>query len=295
MSSDSDFSAVFADDFGPTGEPLTADDLAAELGDVLDDVAVRELLADRPEMDLRPALRALTVPQLRLFGTLLAGFDSRETLLTWGVRALVHSLGELDAEWLASLLSSRAELAVVVDDYPAPDSGAPIDAEPATRMREGLAALDLLPAFRAARHRIRFDVKEWTPGEWDGGVPDGDQQRHPAMLPALTELDKRLVWAVNALLDGFGSSAAFAVWHQEVVEGTFVELDDTLLDAALLSERSLQRVLLAASDVPNARELRLGLVLDELLPAFARAIDARVLAAREHVEETAAKDSAPGL
>lgn len=280
----------------PTGGAIaSAEGLADNLADVLDDESIRELLAERPDMDLKPALRALTAPQMELFGEFVAGFDSRREILTWGVRALVHSLGELPAEWLAESLSARSDLSVLVDGYPAPDTGEPLNDETATRMRMGLAALDLLPAFREARGRIRFEVKEWAPGEWDGGVPDGERQRHPAMLPALTELEDRLVWAAEACLDGFGSSEAFAVWHQEVVEGTFVELDDSLLDAALLSEVSLQDVLIEPTSVECVTEIRLGLVVDELLPAFERAVDARVVAAREHVEAESAKDSEPGL
>jgi hypothetical protein len=295
-----DFGAL--DDMGATPGPSATgtvsvdDDLAAELADVLDDDAVADVLRDRPDRTLRPALRALTVPQLELFAEFVAGFEDRRAFLMWGVRALVHSLGELDPEWLASSLASRSDLAVLVDGYPAPDTGEELADETATRMRVGLAALDLLPAFADARARIRFEVKEWAPGEWDGGVPDGEQQRHPAMLPALTELEDRLVWATETLLDGFGSSAALAVWHQEVVEASFVELDDSLLTAAVVSEVSLQNVLVepVADDV-DVTEIRIGLVLDELLPAFARAVDARVEAAREHVEAQAEKDSHPGL
>ncbi len=283
---------------GPTlGEETVdfEDDLAGELAGVLDDDAIREVFEGRPDMTLRPALRALTVPQLELFAEFVAGFDSRRDVLTWGVSALVHSLGELDPEWIASILASRSELSVLVEGYPAPDTGDPLPDEEATRMRVGLAALDLLPAFRAARGRIRWDVKEWAPGEWNGGVPDGENQRHPAMLPALTEMENRLVWAVETLLDGFGSDTALAMWHQEVVEGTFIELDDSLLVSAVISEPRLQDALVEPTRVEDATEIRIGLVLDELVPAFARAVDRRVEAAREHVEAEATKDDEPAL
>lgn len=278
-------------------EPGEVDD---DLVDVLDDPAVRDLLDDRPEtLELRPAMRELTTSQRELLAEFIDGFDDRRDLLEWGLRAIVHTLGEFDPEWISEALTSKADLAVLVDGYPAPD-GADIGVERATRMRGSLVVLDFFPACWRAQRRLRWKSREWSPGEYEGGLPDGEEQRHPGMMPALTEISDRLTWSLTTFLDGFGSRNALLMWYSETIEGSFVTLDGSVVEEAVLDRPSLGREFLIVGrsgedDDPMGSEIRIGLAADELLPAAADAVDARIEHANEFVETEQETDNRPAL
>lgn len=241
---------------------------------------------------MRPAIRALSEPQRRYLARFVAGFDSVDDVLSWGRGALVQTLGEFSVDDVASYVTDRGVLHVLVDGYPAPGDAPALEPGERTRIRVGIATLDYLPECRAARRRIRWDVKEWAPGEWNGGLPDGQNQRHPAMLPALTEVDERTKWGFDRFLDGFGSLPEFQVWHEEFTDSAFMTLDGTLVESAVLDETRLRDVLLIEPrDGPEDRQIRRAWALDDLLPAVADAADQRAIAAREHVEADAETDS----
>ncbi|SEF52115.1 hypothetical protein [Halobellus limi] len=269
---------------------------AAELAGILDDPAVRELLDDRPEtLELRPAMRTLTTDQRDLLAELIAGFDDRRSFVEWGLRALVHTLGEFSAEWIATALSSRADLSILIDEYPAPDTRPALNGDRAIRIRVALATADFVPACRDAQRRLRFKSREWTPGEYDGGLPDGKDQRHPGMMPALTEISERLTWALGEFLEGFESRTTLLIWYSETIEGSFVELDGGFVEQAILDRPALADDILIEPAGPEASELRLVLAADEVLPAAARAVDERIEHANEFVEEEQTASNRPSL
>jgi len=242
--------------------------------DVLES-SLNELLPDYPDLDrhTRPALAKLADDQHTVLLEFVEGFGDRRELLEWSQRAIVATLGELEEEWATDLAMSRSDLSVVITSD---RRNAWVDDEPPTpsaaaTYRRALAAEDLVPAFRAAYRKMRWNAVEYVNDDDDDLQPDPSIQKHPAMRPALSEMSERQEWALERVLDGFDDQDQLMSWVLRAVEASHGELDGDLA-ADLYSETHTRRILvLDGDDHQHGPFFRESFAAVTLLPAFCRA------------------------
>lgn len=223
----------------------------------------------------RPALETLVDDQREVVTSFINGFESREAVLRWSQEALLATLGQLDSEWYKRRLLSFAELSALLvtteryrwlDD---PDEA--ISLEKAKQYRLALASQDLLPACREALQEIRWSAGEYTfdADETDPTRVDPDEQRHPAMRPALTETAERQEWIVDRALAGFDDLDDVLTWVTVGMQASYGEVDNDLA-SDFWSELPLRKMFVHRDD-RAAEFYRTSFVVSELLPPFNRA------------------------
>jgi hypothetical protein len=260
-------------DLGGEHEP---EECAADRGFARGEVA--DLLADRPRTEeRRVALRKLNDDQLDLLGEFVDGFETRRGFLEWCQRASVLSLGELPGEWFVERSFSALDMStLLVSDarYRWSDraEGDVLVPSAARDARRGVAAFDLLPAFSRAHERLRWNATEYVNDRDDSFQPDAEEQRHPAMRPALTVLQQSQAWALGRLFDGFAGDDALLSWCHTLTQSSFAEMDSALA-RRFYSERHTRDMLLGETDDERetVRFFRESVGAKYLLPAFARA------------------------
>ncbi len=247
------------------------------MSSVLVDDELEELLPDYPDLDrhTRPALAKLADDQHDVLLGLLEGFDDRRALLEWAQDAIVATLGELEEEWATELAMSRSDLAVVItsdrrDEWVDEDREPP-ELGKAKMYRRALAAEDLVPAFRSAYRKMRWNAVEYVNDDDDELQPDPSIQRHPAMRPALSEMAQRQEWALGRALDGFRDQDQLMSWVLRAVEASHGELEGELA-TDLYSETHTRRMLVVEpSDHKHGQFFRESFAATTLLPAYTRA------------------------
>ena len=266
-------SAAPSDDSGGRDEPATVEEGNARAS-TFDRDAVDRLLNGLPEtQEFRPAVGKLTQDQREIVAEFVDGFRSRRGFVRWSQRASLHTLGSLSGEWfvdrafsgpdMAVLLTSRARTAWVDD---------PPDLEAAARQRRAVAAVDVLPACLDAVRALRWNATEYVNDRDDDLQPEADLQKHPAMRPALTEMDEKQGWAIRHALDGFDSEDAFLTWGSYLGEASFAEADRDLVTRVLVDEPHTKRMVIRQPhDDPDGPFFRESWAAVELLPAFATA------------------------
>jgi hypothetical protein len=262
-----------SDDASGRDDPTTVREGNARAS-TFDREAVDRLLDDLPDtQEFRPAVGKLTQDQRGVVAEFVDGFRSRRGFVRWSQRAALHTLGSLSGDWfvervfsgpdMAALLTSRDREAWV---------DAPPDLEAAARQRRAVAAVDVLPACLDAVRALRWNATEYVNDRDDDLQPDADLQKHPAMRPALSEMDEKQGWAIRHALDGFDSEDAFLTWASYLAEASFAESDRDLATRVLVDEPHTKRMVIRQprddSDGPFFRESWAAV---ELLPAFATA------------------------
>lgn len=262
------------------------------MSDVLES-ELDELLPDYPDVDrhTRPALAKLADDQHSVLLEFLDGFDDRRELLEWGQRAIVATLGELEEEWVTDLATNRSDLSVVITSSRrqlwVDEDREPPSSQAASTYRRALAAEDLVPAFRSAYRKMRWNAVEYVNDEDDELQPDPSIQKHPAMRPALSEMSQRQEWALARALDGFSDQDQLMSWVLRAVEASHGELEGDLA-SDLYAETHTRRMLVVDGD-DHARGpfFRETFAAVTLLPAFTRAARKLSEKAGELVEQEA--------
>jgi len=165
--------------------------------------------------------------------------------------------------------------------------------ERAADIRRGVVATDVLPACSSAVRRLRWSAVEYVSDEDDTLQPDPDVQQHPAMRPALSEIDDRQRWALDRALEGFDSLDALTVWGQRLTEASYAEIDGDLVTRITVDEAETTRrfLVVGSGDEDHGPFFRTSFAAGYLLPAFgaaAREVAERAgeLAEQEHKEPT---------
>ena len=238
---------------------------------------VEQLERSLPETtNLRAALQKLSSDQLDVIGDLVDGFETRRGVIRWGQRAAIHTLGEVSGEWLADRCFSGVDMHVLItssarEDW-LPDGVEPTPDGRAEDLRRGLAATEITPACGAAMRRLRWSAVEYVSEEDDTLQPDPDEQNHPAMRPALSELSDRQRWALDRALDGFESLDALTAWGQRLTEASYAEVDRELVSRISVEEPHTREMLVIGSgDTDGGPLFRESFAAMYLLPAFSRA------------------------
>lgn len=267
-----------------------------DAGAGFDREAVERLLADMPDLSQnRPALQKLTTDQRELLARFIDGFESRREFLLWSKDAAILSLGELDGEWVITRAFSGSDMsALIVSDERerwARNAGETLSQHKARTLRRGVAALDVLPACQSAYRRLRWSATEYVNDESDSFRPDARDQKHPAMRPALSELDNRQEWALRRLLEGFDSEDAILAWLQVLTEASAAEVSHSLAERIFAEGHTRSRLLSWPEDSADGPFFRESFAARYLLPPFARAARevgerAGELAEREQHEHT---------
>lgn len=276
---------------------MTTDDVDRWTRDLgFDRASVHDLLDDVPDGNaLRPALKKLTDDQRELIASFVDGFADRRAFLEWCQDAGIQTLGALGADWCKERAFSGVDLSMLVTDPHLREGWSPDGAEllsqaAAADARRVVVVVDLLPACVDAVRGFRWSAVEYDT-EDDGPVPDADSQQHPAMRPALSELDNRQEWALDKLLDGFESADAITAWYQEANEASYAEIDSSL--AKELHNRRTVREFLLDRDADDAARFREALAAEYLLPAFVTAIEEVAQRAGEQNDPESTKDHSP--
>lgn len=261
------------DDSGGRDDPATVREGNARAS-TFDRDAVDRLLADLPEtQEFRPAVGKLTRDQREVVAEFVDGFRSRSAFVSWGQRAALHTLGSLPGEWFVDRVFSGPDMAALLTSS---DREAWVDrppsAEAAARQRRAVAAVDVLPACLDAVRALRWNATEYVNDTDDDLQPEAELQKHPAMRPALTEIDDKQGWALRHALDGFDSEDAFLTWGSYLGEASFAEVDRDLVTRVLVDEPHTKRMMIKEPrDDPDGPFYRESWAAVELLPAFATA------------------------
>ena len=235
------------------------------------------LLPFEPEKPTRPALEALSRDQRELISSWLAGFGSRQEILTWCHKATVRTLGELPPEWHVDRLMSLSELStlIVVEDERRRwvDEESLLAPETAREWRLAIASRDLIPACQAGLRKVRWSAVEYADDD-DADNPtyiDVDDQDAVAMRPGLDETADRQRWTIDEGANGFGGLEEIVeTWIPTAIHASFGELDEDLA-AAFWSEQPL-RTMFVERDDQAAEFFRESFLAVEFLPAYNRAI-----------------------
>lgn len=251
-----------------------------------------EILQDDPT---RPALSKLSADQLETINSLVAGFGSRRAFLEWCQEAIIATLGQADDDWYRDLAMSRSSMAclLVTDARANWAEGEPPAEETAEEYRRSLAATRLVPACREAVRELRWSAVEYVDVEHVDRHPDPEVQQHPAMRPALSEMDDRQRWVVRHGIDGFDDVDGLLEWVLVATQASYAEIEGDL-SADLWRETHTREMLLTSpSDHEYGPFFRESFVARRLLPAFNAA--ARKLADRsgELVTEPETTDHSP--
>jgi len=126
----------------------------------------------------------------------------------------------------------------------------------------------------AAHRRLRWSATEYVNDADDSLIPDPDDQDHPAMRPALSEMSNRQCWALKRLLAGFDSRDSLISWFQIVTEASYAELDGSLAKRVLVRDSRAARMLVnntTSENSDDAAAFREWVGALYLLPAFAAA------------------------
>ena len=253
----------------------------------------------------RPALVKLTNDVDELQSGLYQGFETRREVLEWLQQLAVRTLGEVPQKvfWelsrqfvLDQLVDFEQGVLLAALLRPAVrDRDLPDDA--VDELRERFVATQIRPAYHRAFRELRKDATEYVDESDDDTAHDPRRQRHPAMRPALHELDDWQQQALGELLGGFDEPRAILEWGSVVEHATHGELDeldppewtDDVDGATVVSgsdgrdfiERAYSepsaRVVLCA-DGADAAELREVFAAFWIVPAFNRGV--RVLSGR---------------
>jgi len=253
----------------------------------------------------RPALVKLTDDVEALQSDLYDGFADRRALLEWLQQLSVRTLGEIPQRvfWsfarqfvLDQLVGFEQGTLLAAVIRPAErDRQLPEDA--VEELRERFVATQVRPAYHRAYRELRKDATEYVDETDEDTAHDPGRQRHPAMRPALRELDDWQQRALSELLAGFDEPREILDWGTTVEHATYGELAeleppawaDDFDGASGLSatgerdfiercyrEASARAVLCA--DGVDAAELREVFAAFWIVPAFNRGV--RVLSGR---------------
>lgn len=222
------------------------------------------------QIESRPALSTLTRRQQDILDEFLQGFGSRSELLRWGQRATIATLGQLDQDWISDLATSRSDLAMLtVRGERERWSTSPPSTPAANEYRRELVAGDLLPACRQAVREIRWSAAEYVDDE-DERV-DVDEQTHPAMRPALTELDDLQQQSIERLLEGFADHDALLSWLMTTIQASYGEIDEGLSTDLYYESHTRSALLGKGFEEHQERFFRETVAANWLLPAFTTA------------------------
>lgn len=215
----------------------------------------------------RRALAKLSADQRDAFQRLLDGFESRSGVLRWMSEVTVHTLGALEDDWFAAVVSSPGSMSALLGEPwgPLRDADEPFSAATADEIRRSMAVMDLLPAIRRSHHEFRWSAKDYLGTDEDGDIPDARTQLHPAMRPELGTLQSRMSGLLDELLRGFRDEDAFVEWGQEVVQASYAEVDAGVIEAAYF-ELPVRRLLL--SDDPRGLFFRESWAAEFFLAGF---------------------------
>lgn len=235
-----------------------------------------ELLPDYPDLDrhTRPALAKLADDQHDVLLEFLEGFRDRRHLLEWSQRCIVATLGEVEESWPTDLAMNRSDLSVVITSekrHTWVDDGEAADKSAAKAYRRALAAEDLIPAFRSAYRKMRWNAVEYVNDEDDSLQPDPSIQRHPAMRPALSEMAERQEWALKRLLDGLDDHDQLMSWVLRAVEASHGELEGELATDLYTETHTRRMLVVDGDDHRHGPFFRESFGATTLLPAFVRA------------------------
>jgi hypothetical protein len=275
------------------GEEQSLEDASDDVEELAEEF--REILRgpgrSAPDAALRPALAKLVDDQSRAVARMIVGFGSRRDLLEWLQSLTVRTLGELDDEWYPTAASRPNVVAAMLRGRPWGVSSG-FSPRESKEIRRRIAASKVLPACHEAIRAFRWNAVERVDhldesDESDAApVNDPTEQRYPAMRPALRELQRSQEWALDELLDGFGSGDAILMWSSKVAEASYAMVDAETLEGAY-HERPIREAMLgdvAAEEIAGvdparyAAEVRLSWAAEYLLPAFngaARAVASR--------------------
>lgn len=262
------------------------DDRKDSLGDELepaDDLepSVFERRLSNPAETYRPSLVKLTEDTRGVLAELVAGFDSRRSLLEWAQRLTVRTLGEVEQRFYSELgRQFRATVdsleRVLLSCLLSRDAREREDVpeRKAREVRRRLASAYILPARHRAFRELRKDAGEYI-GDAREAPHDPLKQRYIAMRPALDELDERQADALEALLDGLDTREEILDWSNDLELATHGEIDEQF-GSRCYGERSTAAVLL--SDDERAARGRELLAAHHIVPAFNQGV--RTLAGR---------------
>lgn len=258
--------------------------------------SVHDLLEDVPDAHaLRPAIKKLTDDQRDLIASFVDGFRDRRAFLAWCQDAGIQTLGALGAEWSKQRAFSGVDMSMLITtprlrEGWSPDGATLLSQADAADARRVVVVVDLLPACVDAVRGFRWSAVEYDTEE-DGPMPSADGQQHPAMRPALSELDDRQEWVLGKLLDGFESVDAITAWYQEANEASYAEIDSSL--AKELHNRRTVREFLLDDEGEDAARFREALAAEFLLPAFVTAVEEVAQRAGEQNDPETTTDQSP--
>lgn len=239
------------------------------------------------EDDPRPALTKLNNDQRSVIAKALEGFSARRGLVEWCQRAIVATLGHLDADLFADMVCERPTTAMMMSDADARDywspREAPIGDEVAAEFRRRFVAGEVAPAATTAHRHFKWQTNEYVDSDFD--APDPEDQSHPGMRPVLAQLREQQDRELRRLLDGYRDEAALVDSFARLNRATYAEHDERLLED-VLEEKHTRGHLLGAEEYPEAAEFRERFAAVFLLPAFNAA--ARGLAEHGKEEDSSA-------
>ncbi|WP_225317727.1 MULTISPECIES: hypothetical protein [Haloferax] len=215
----------------------------------------------------RRALAKLSADQRDTFQQLLDGFETRSDVLRWMSEVTIHTLGALDDEWFAEIVSSSGTMSALLDEPWGTIRNAPetFSTSTAAEVRRSIAVMDLLPAIRRSHREFRWSAKDYLDDDDDGPMPNVRTQAHPAMRPELGTLESRMSTLLDELLAGFVDEDAFVEWGQEVVQASYAEVDSDVIEAAYF-ELPVRRMML--DDGERARFFRESWAAEFVLSGF---------------------------
>ncbi|AFK18638.1 hypothetical protein E6P09_07630 [Haloferax mediterranei ATCC 33500] len=215
----------------------------------------------------RRALAKLSADQRDTFQQLLDGFETRSEVLRWMSEVTIHTLGALEDDWFAEVVSSPGTMSALLSEpwgtlRDAPES---FSASTASEIRRSIAVMDLLPAIKRSHREFRWSAKDYLNDDDDGPLPNARTQAHPAMRPELGTLQSRMSTLLDELLRGFRDEDAFVEWGQEVVQASYAEVDSDVIEAAYF-ELPVRRMMLTDSE--RARFFRESWAAEFFLSGF---------------------------
>jgi hypothetical protein len=239
----------------------SAGDYGAESGRAADEVAPDSLEELLRTETVRPSLVSLAIEIRELERELLAGLESRRSVLEWCQRVIVRTLGSVDDRVYRELgrhyASARGGEGPLLAAVLTPDARSrDLDDETARDLRERFLATYVGPGFRSAFRTLRKSAGEYiepSTDENDAHHPDG--QRWIAMRPSLSELDTYQRETLRQCLDGFETPGKILEWSTGVTLATHGEVSgDGFLERCYAEKGSRELLLASDSASESARE-----------------------------------------
>jgi hypothetical protein len=199
----------------------------------------------------QPALERLSRDHREHREALLDGFNSRADVLAWLVSVTGATLGRLPEELYDAI---HADMVAAAREEATPLVGALLDRPDAVEgleprvVRARLAASTLAPAHSKAIRALRDDAQEHAPGRSGEEAPTKPhRERHVAMRPSLSAIERHQQQALVGLLAGFQDLSAILRWGDVLELACHGTLPSNWI-ADAVNDPAMRRVLLAGGD-----------------------------------------------